>query len=223
MNAPGRPRVLDGELIAEAIRLRGHGMMWVDIANRLGVHRETLREAMQRAALTPPPPGAPSIEVPEGDSEPVAAPQRPGAVPPEPAPAATKPWSATDEALKQIASEVDPTPDAEVAVVEDHLDAVGLPDWPPPPDAATRWIRVPTSLEPGSPTTRVRQVRFGQRSLYVTTDSRIWCDCCMSTFTLAECLRMERGKHRVSLDRTPLGWPRPTQDWPADRPPRHYW
>jgi hypothetical protein len=49
----GRPRSLNGEQIAEAVRLRAEGESFADIAAQLGVHRQTLRTALRREPETP--------------------------------------------------------------------------------------------------------------------------------------------------------------------------
>jgi hypothetical protein len=159
----GRPPRLNGEQIAEAVRLRAEGESFADIARMLGVHRQTLRTALRRgsesdAAVEAVP------DVPDGGSEPAA--------------------------VRTAA-------------------AVGVPDWPPPPDESTSWIRVPLGLGRDASTVRVRRVRLGDRQLYVTVGGDVWCDDCCQVFSVDDCRRMERGSHRVSLDRTPFGVVRP--------------
>jgi hypothetical protein len=153
---------LNGEQVAEAVRLREQGESLSDIAGMLGVHRQTLRTALRREPETPVDRSGMSEH--SGSSE-------------------TQPAAQTRSTAR--------------------------PSWPPPPDSTTRWLRVPLGLGRGAGTVRVRRVRLGDRQLYVTVDGDVWCDDCCSTFSVDDCRRMERGSHRVSLDRTSVGVVRP--------------
>jgi hypothetical protein len=75
---PGRPRSLTGAQVVEALRLRGEGESFRDIAARLGVGRESVRRAIQRAQ-----------GVPKLDSVPLAPPEAVTVVSAPPAVAAT--------------------------------------------------------------------------------------------------------------------------------------
>jgi hypothetical protein len=164
---PGRPRSLTGAQVVEAVRLRGEGESFRDIAARLGVGRESVRRATQRVQGVPEPDPAPDV-------------------PPAVAPTV-------------VTSETQPAADR---------GAEDRPSWPPVPDQSTLWVRVPLGLAGGAPTTRVRQIRLGQRSLYADEQNRIWCDCHFRLHTVGEAMRLDRSC-RASLSRVALGTVRP--------------
>jgi hypothetical protein len=156
----GRPRALTIEQVAQAARLRAEGMSYPAIGQALGVNRETVRLALQRAA--------------------------------RPADAA------------------DPAPDAPAAAHNGSAPATAPPlTWPPPLTEPCQWVARPLR---GGGSVRLRPVPLAGRVIEIDADGQLFCDDCLSMFSIEQVLRLTTREHRVGLARHPGALVQPLTD-----------
>ncbi len=111
------------------------------------------------------------------------------------------------------ASAADPAPDVPAAA--HNGSAASSPTWPPPVDGPCQWVTRPLR---GGGRVRLRPVCLAGRIVEIDADGRLFCDDCLSIFSIEQALRLNPREHRIGLARRPGALVQPLTDRDHGRP-----